>query len=700
MDRFIAGNGPFPESRVKVVLYFDEAHILSDLPAPRNKESKTLYDVLCSAFDHLRSSSLMVIFLSTNSHLEKLAPSGAMARSARAREHSDSLQAPITETPFDCAPALSVVPKTLTMDATCDLEFMARFRSTAVSRSVVVVVRYLRLGGRFWTMIAGAGDRKADLLSTIIDFARAKLLCQSKIDVEHHKLLKPHASTAVVDVRLMLDYEPRREASRLFEAELVAGHMRMAYSVPQSREYLRSGYPSEPLLAEAAAQQMHVFRSKDPEAVLTILMHKVKDGLIDKGERGELVARELLLSAYDRAIENEFFQSRAATVDAPSLQIPFYSKGVSLISFLQELFAPEYAEEILESLPNNVPLKTTLKEAFKHAKVRFTHFGKMADDSGTTTAAVWAALIRGMAIICRSGESCVDLILPILFWDEKLCEEVVSGILVQIKRRRVRGTVALYEIDEKCINFFPAPQLAENTSMGRPYISLVMELGVQNKVSDGAITRTKANTAVPKPITERQPQTTPSKLKVLKQGRLAHAKDCHPRYSIFAYGCSSTVYNGITQAQRAMYKFLLASGDFLGEHPRPDLESLRAVRRMKPFWSAGEPCYHWIQDEKLQSMTIENFADEGGVLTGSQMMSDREGSSEDENPFIVRQAARMAPGSKSRGGLSGLVPSTVPKEAASQESGSHHGSTSSRGKRPLADETGVHKGKKSKGRRR
>lgn len=108
------------------MLYFDEAHVLVD-QMTRAGEKKNLYDILCSAFDNLRSQSLFVIFLSTNSHLAGLAPSAAMASSARARENFDALQAPITETPFDCAPNLSVLPKTLTMDSTCDLEFMARF---------------------------------------------------------------------------------------------------------------------------------------------------------------------------------------------------------------------------------------------------------------------------------------------------------------------------------------------------------------------------------------------------------------------------------------------------------------------------------------------------------------------------------------------------------------------------------------------
>jgi hypothetical protein len=65
---------------------------------------------------------------------------------------------------------------------------------------------------------------------------------------------------------------------------------------------MRAGYPSEPILA---AQQMYTFRKHDPNAILNILKDNVEGGLLDRGERGELVGRELLLSARDRATERE-----------------------------------------------------------------------------------------------------------------------------------------------------------------------------------------------------------------------------------------------------------------------------------------------------------------------------------------------------------------------------------------------------------
>src|SRR5262245_11076058 len=108
-------------------MYFDESHVLCGTPSSTNKDDKTLLDVLCAAIDHLRSCPLFVIFLSTNSHLSKLAPGGPFAKSARARQNWDALQAPITETPFDCSPLFPLSLESLTLEDTSTVEFMAQF---------------------------------------------------------------------------------------------------------------------------------------------------------------------------------------------------------------------------------------------------------------------------------------------------------------------------------------------------------------------------------------------------------------------------------------------------------------------------------------------------------------------------------------------------------------------------------------------
>ena len=49
---------------------------------------------------------------------------------------------------------------------------------------------------------------------------------------------------------------------------------------------MRSDYPSEPILAEAAAQQMYAFRKRDPSAILNILRDNMDGDLLDREERG------------------------------------------------------------------------------------------------------------------------------------------------------------------------------------------------------------------------------------------------------------------------------------------------------------------------------------------------------------------------------------------------------------------------------
>ena len=96
---------------------------------------------------------------------------------------------------------------------------------------------------RFWTLIEGAGRQKDQVLPGIVNFARAKLICKDNIESSLGAMM-PTAKSAVVDVRLMLTWGPKREAF-LFEAELVVSHMRVAYSIPQFHAYCRSGYPPD-----------------------------------------------------------------------------------------------------------------------------------------------------------------------------------------------------------------------------------------------------------------------------------------------------------------------------------------------------------------------------------------------------------------------------------------------------------------------
>ena len=111
------------------------------------------------------------------------------------------------------------------------------------------------------------------------------------------------ALIAAISVRIILDFDFSRDSARVYEQRLVESHMRVIFSVPDHLEFLGSGTPSEPLLAEAAAQFLNadstLFRHKAPE----ILADLLKDGSLARGERGEMVGRLLWTLAHDAAID-------------------------------------------------------------------------------------------------------------------------------------------------------------------------------------------------------------------------------------------------------------------------------------------------------------------------------------------------------------------------------------------------------------
>ncbi|KAF8490901.1 hypothetical protein JB92DRAFT_1290866 [Gautieria morchelliformis] len=548
---------------VKLMFYFDEA------------DNKNICDILCSCFEIFRAYPLFVIFLSTSFHMEALAPSGPLANSARAWINADGLQAPITEVVFDCHKDFPIKSHQYTLQEVSDVAFMAKF-------------------GRplFWAMLENAGESKDNMLLDIIPFARAKLMCHSKPKSPIQNLTK-EAVLAVLDVRLNLDFNRSNRDTFKMESAQVASHMRVMFSVPQDRASFHSGYPSEPILAEAAAQQMYAFRQQSQSMVVDRLETNMDNGLLDLGGRGELVARVILTAAYDRAVEK----------DHPNgSQAPFYSQGCNLTTFIEELFRDNYADMILGSHPDNVKSDATLRDAFKHAKIRFTHFVKMADDTATTTEAMYAAFLRGMAIVCHSNHYMVDVMLPVLLWDEKLCEEVMTSICIQIKRRVTAGTKQAYAIDDASLHLFPRPSESTSKSTSaraesRPYITLIMGLGVQVPPPSLAMTHMKVR-KTPQLIgkASSNPESGPaSKMRektpkddIPQRGSSSGLRPRadstkHPRYSIFAYGCSPTVYKVIEPGQKAQYAQLLASRSFLDSHQRQTPESLLAVRRLKPF---------------------------------------------------------------------------------------------------------------------
>jgi hypothetical protein len=164
--------------------------------------------------------------------------------------------------------------------------------------------------------------------------------------------------------------------------------------------------------------------------------------------------------------------------------------------------------------------------------------------------------------------------------DQNLDEGIMSGILVQVKNREAAQVVV---IDKSSINFFPKT----NEDDYRPYIALVMQLGLQTVAAKRALSGTTAQND--------QMLKTPSKMSVRRK-KSSRLSALHPRFSIQVTGCSKSVYK-VVGDHKDLYAYLLGGRDIEDEHPRP--YALAAVRRMKPFWNPGPDCFDWANEPAM-----------------------------------------------------------------------------------------------------
>jgi hypothetical protein len=95
----------------------------------------------------------------------------------------------------------------------------------------------------------------------IVDFTKEKLLLLSSMYCisADGKVINPLIALAipylaVFDTCLLVNFAP---CLHQVQAQLVEKNMHVVFSVPEHRKHISSGYPSEPILAEAAAQHMH-----------------------------------------------------------------------------------------------------------------------------------------------------------------------------------------------------------------------------------------------------------------------------------------------------------------------------------------------------------------------------------------------------------------------------------------------------------
>lgn len=245
--------------------------------------------------------------------------------------------------------------------------------------------------------------------------------------------------------------------SQRIQMELVASHMRIVWSMNKCREYVTSGYPCEPILASAALHHIHeVDSQKERYVMLCGMQNAVVERHIAKGERGELLARLILILAYCDAVPFPATSSHLKPI--PS---------VSVKRFLDALLPIDIGQFWASSPCWGGSHAARAEKDFGHAEVYFTHFVQYK-----TTPMVkhlWAAIVRGQAIQCSYQQEGVDIVIPVVLNPTAcLTEGHMSAILIQVRNR-----VSI------AVDF---PDAASLGILGceTPYISIVFQLGLKD----------------------------------------------------------------------------------------------------------------------------------------------------------------------------------------------------------------------------
>lgn len=515
---------------------------------------------------------LFTLFLSTNSHLYMLSPSREVHHSLRLKE-KDDIPAPYNEMPWDVFSSGKVLVREgeKSLDDVCSFAFMCNF------------------GRPLWR--AFYANATKDVRATLIAVVITKLTGIYDFTGVHNDALRDlldDACLAALSVRLLLEYLPINEDIMHTGVRLVESHLAVVYTISKDRKYLTAGYPSEPVVAEAAAQVMRRFQDPVPD----ILARYTRSAMISAGQRGELVMRLLLIQAFDNASKRD--RGDNDQIDRP----------VSLFAFLEELFNVGQVDKLRVSYPAS-GYGERFDAAFKDAHVRFTHFARLEDNSLVTSRGAWIAMTRGIAWQCAPQQEVIDCIVPVALNRGLLSEKTMTAILIQVKNRKSPAPLVIDEskLSHKGHRFFPA-----ETEDRRPYIALVLELGVRNVRSIG-------KSHHPSPDTH----STPSKVSNLREKppsvRLSESSNApmHPRYQLDVYGCSPRVYSVVKD--KKAYTLLLDGRDIYLEHPRRSTEPW--LKRVRGYWSAKTA--DWTDDSGKAQGIDEDIEDDQTYLGASQI---------------------------------------------------------------------------------
>ena len=314
------------------------------------------------------------------------------------------------------------------------------------------------------------------------------LLSSILLEVEHHDYLSRKMLLklfAVLARRLAITAGPYFPES----SELIANHM--AVLMKPDEDFLRSTYPSEPILAEASARLTASYGWGKP---LRALNHYVQTGIIDSaGFPGELLTKLVCLMATDRVQHSIPYD-------------PFtewqYTRPIPVSRFLSSLVTTDRIASNLKH--SNVQAKTFVDylmevmkgsslelkdiQRFMDGYVFFAHFINLECTASIQLLA--RAWNRGAAITCQAYNSGFNHIIPVIFMDanvdsfgplygrwneDQIAEARRSMSYILIKSMNRAAHVANVSPKDKVTN----ANLIGSLPVQNTYLSIVQDFGMR-----------------------------------------------------------------------------------------------------------------------------------------------------------------------------------------------------------------------------
>ncbi|CAE6508121.1 unnamed protein product [Rhizoctonia solani] len=524
-------------------VYFDEAHNLTKPPQTiEGFRSRNPYQNLGKVLSRLRNLSIFFIFLSTNTHIQEFAP---LDPSARASEGT-VLIPPYTELPFDifitrAYEKLKGSGKTRSLVNVCTTDVMSS------------------MGRPLWFVNNNQWEKQkfqpmSSKVNHALDLAADKLTAQGFGRKSRSRL-------AALSVRIGITFESVTQASREMESRQVESHMRIVYAIPEHREYMRTGSPSEPILAEAAASYLNRIHNGAGIAIVgpRILSKNCQKGFIGWGGRGELCGRLLMTIAHDTAVLKTGDKIQPFPKD-PRVQ---FHRPIPVIAFLRTLFADEHHNTVLKATSITNKNGETLKDAFKNAYICFSHFALAEDSKMFEAKSLRTALFRGMAMQAKDNQTPIDAVIPIHMGSitSPITTETTSAINLQFKSRKRSYSCS---VDRNVT--VPDPK--------QPVISIVFELGVEQSEL---------------PLVEAHHWNRPD----TQSDQSALCSDDN-HYSFVARGCGPETFKAVPEKAKGYYHTILATGDLKSDFPRADDQaSWELVQELKSTFIAAKSWAKW-----------------------------------------------------------------------------------------------------------